>query len=277
MRRIATLLALMGLSVGSAQGADILSDYTGSYKDSSSGYWVVTVGGYAVAEPQFPGSKSYTAAFWPTLDIHRAGAREWLTLPTDAYSITAYQTANFRFGAAGDYLLERNHNDDSALRGLRDINYTIELGAFAEYYPVPFLRTRVELLQGITGAEGFVANLSADYIYRPNDSWLFTFGPRLQFANTQYESEFFSVNAVESARSGLPAFHASGGLNSAGFDVTARYYFNDRFSVRAFADWERLVGDGADSPIVKLRGSDNQFEVGVGAAYRFTYGGVPLK
>jgi MipA family protein len=271
LTKAASLLAFMGVAMGTAHGADILSDTPLSYKDTPGG-WVVTLGGYGAAEPQFPGSKSYTFAFRPIVDIHRAGEKEWLSLPNDAVSISLYETGNFRFGVAGDYLLDRNHRDDSALRGLRDINTTLELGVFAEYWATPFLRTRVDLLQGVTGAEGLLANLSADYVFRPDYRWQFTVGPRLQFANTQFESTFFSINAAESARSGLPGFHASGGLHSAGVDATARYNLSDRFSIRAFADWERLVGDGADSPLVKLRGSEDQFQFGVGAAYTFNYG-----
>ncbi len=233
--------------------------------------WIVTLGAYGGAEPSFPGAGSYAFALRPIVDIYRAGDRTWLTLPTDAYSFTLYSTGDFRFGAAADYIFNRNHHDDSALRGLPDIDYTFEVGAFAEYYPLPFLRTRIELLQGISGADGFHANFIADYILSPDPSWLFTVGPRLQIVDTQFESAFFSVSSAESGPSGLPPFHASGGLYSAGIDATVRYNLSDCVSLRAFAEWDRLLGDVADSPIVRLRGSENQFQFGLGAAYRFSF------
>ncbi|HZV20016.1 MAG TPA: MipA/OmpV family protein [Hyphomicrobiales bacterium] len=270
------VLTLAGLSSGGAQAGDLFSDFVASSKDGP-GYWVVTVGGYVGAQPEFPGAKSYTFGLWPIIDIRPAGSREWVTLPTDALSLTLYQTPNFRAGVAGDYILGRNHNDDSDVAGLHDINVTLLAGGFAEYYPAPFLRTRVELLQGFTGSDGLVARFAGDYIIRPDYHWMFTAGPRLQFANTQYVSEYFSVNPVESVRSGLPVYRASGGLNTVGLDATVRYYFNDRFSVRAFVDWEHLVGDAADSPIVKFRGSEDQIQVGIGAAFTFNYGPQPLK
>jgi outer membrane protein len=269
-KKAVRIIAFLVLTTGCARAADLPADVQ-SYKDAPGNSWVVTLGGYAGAETLYPGAKTATPAFIPAIDIHRAGEREWLTLPTDAFSLTLYQSSNFRIGAAGDYINNRDHRDTSAVNGLNDINYTVEAGGFAEYYPVPFIRTRIELLQGLTGADGFAANLKADYILRPGPDWIFTAGPRLQVVNTQYESTFFSINAPEASRSGLPAFHASGGLNSAGVDATGRYYVNDHFSLRAFADWERLVGDGADSPIVKSRGSDDQFTIGVGAAFRFNY------
>jgi MipA family protein len=266
-----TVFALFGLTAGCAQAADILNGSTSSYKDGPGAAWVVTLGGYAGGEPEFPGAKGLTFGFRPIVEIRREGAKEWLGLPNDAVGLTLYETSNFRFGAAGDLLTNRDRSNDSALRGLHNIDYTLELGAFAEYYPVPFIRTRVELLQGVTGADGFVANLMADYIYRPDARWLFTAGPRLRFVNTQYESTFFSISRSESVASGLPHFHASGGLDSAGIDATVRYNVSERLSLRAFAEWDRLTGDGADSPLVKLRGSEDQFQFGVGAAYKFTY------
>ncbi|MGO8951842.1 MAG: MipA/OmpV family protein [Rhodomicrobium sp.] len=271
-RIAASFAAILSLNIGIAKGADILGDTPLSYKDAPGTYWIVTLGGYAGAEPEFPGAKTSTFAFRPVIDVRPEGSKEWVTLPNDAFSVALFQNGSFRIGAAGDYLLNRDHRDDSALKGLNDINYTVELGGFAEYYPAPFLRTRLELLQGISGADGVAANLMADFLFVPDARWLLTAGPRLQFANTQYESTFFSVTRGEALASGLSPYRASGGLNSAGIDATARYNVSDRLSLRAFAEWNRLVGDAADSPIVTVKGSEDQFEFGLGAAYKFTYG-----
>ncbi len=232
----------------------------------------MTLGGFGGAEPSFPGADAYPFAFRPIVDIYRAGDRTWLTLPTDAFSFTLYSTGDFRFGAAADYILNRSHRDNSVLHGLPDMNYTWETGAFAEYYPLPFLRTRIELLQGLSGADGLVADLIADYIVSPDPAWLFTVGPRLYLVNTQYQSAFFSISSAASGPSGLQAYHASGGLNSAGIGGTVRYNLNEQLSLRAFAEWDLLVDDAAESPIVKLRGSVDQYQFGLGAAYRFTLG-----
>ncbi len=269
--RFIAAAAAFGLTAGCANAADILGGSAEFYKDTGGNTWAVTVGAYGGAVPSFPGSKDYAGSFRPIFDIHRPGTMEWLSLPTDAFSLTLYDTGNFRIGAAGDWMRDRNAKDDSALRGLHGISYTVELGAFAEYYPVQFLRTRAEILQGVNGADGLAVNVMADFIYRPNPAWLLTAGPRLQFANTQYELAFYSVSESEAAVSGLAHYHASGGLNSAGVNATARYYFNDRFSVRGFVEWDRLTGDAADSPIVKSKGSEDQVQFGLGAAYRFNY------
>jgi outer membrane protein len=263
---MASIAVFLGLSLSGARGSDF--DIASPFAPGST--WIVTLGGFGGAEPLFPGASAYAFALRPIADIYRAGDRTWLSLPTDALSFTLYSAGDFRFGAAADYISNRSRHDDSALRGLPGINYTWEAGAFAEYYPLPFLRTRIEALQGISGAEGLAANLMADYILSPDPAWLFTLGPRLCLVNTQYQSAFFSVSSADSGPSGLPAYHASGGLNSAGIDATIRYNLNEQLSLRAFAEWDRLVDDAADSPIVKLRGSADQYQFGLGAAYRFS-------
>ena len=257
---------LLSLSISGAEGSDF--DIASPFTPGST--WIVMLGGFGGAEPSFPGANTYAFAPRPILDIYRAGDRTWLTLPTDAFGFTLYSAGDFRFGAAGDYILDRSHRYDSVLRGLPDINYTWEAGVFAEYYPLPFLRTRFELLQGVSGADGLVANLIADYIIAPDPALLLTVGPRLYLANTQDQSAFFSISNADSAPSGLPAYHASGGLNSAGVAATVRYNLNEQLSLRAFAEWDRLLDDAAESPIVKLRGSVDQYQIGLGAAYRFT-------
>jgi outer membrane protein len=271
LKRVAGFVAFLGLSAGCAQAADLSGYAAPSYKDAGN-YWVITIGGYGVAEPAFPGSKDYVFTGRPIIDIHQAGAKEWLSLPNDAFSLGLYQTDNFRVGIAGDYMNHRQQSDaPSALKGMHNIDYTLQAGAFAEYYPVPFLRTRVEVLQGLTGAEGLEANFMADFIYRPAPQWLFTAGPRLQVVNDKFASSFFSITNAEAAASGLTPYHAAGGINYAGVDATARYDMTQNFSLRAFAEWDRLMGDSADSPLVKQKGSPDQYQVGLGAAYKFNY------
>jgi outer membrane protein len=41
--------------------------------------------------------------------------------------------------------------------------------------------------------------------------------------------------------------------------------------VRAYVEYEKLLGDAADSPLVRLRGSSNQTTFGVGASYSFDF------
>lgn len=231
--------------------------------------WVVTVGGWAVVQPDYEGSDDYELGFRPTVNIRRADSREWLALPDDRAGFALYETQNFRIGPAFGLVWDRDSSDNRDLRGLDDVDFTFEAGLFVEYWPVESLRTRLEVVQGIGGHEGLVANLSADGVWRPSERWLFTAGPRLTFVGDGYADAYFSISDRESMKSLLPAYDAEGGLHSAGFGASATWRWTPEIDLKLFAEYDRLLGDAADSPIVADRGSEDQLSFGIGASYRF--------
>ncbi len=230
--------------------------------------WIVEFGGYGVLEPTYEGSKRYTLGFKPQFDIRDSRDREWLSFPNDAIDYNLFETPNFRAGPAATVTLQsRIHGEDIDLRiGKADVN--LRAGAFAEYYPVYNIRTRVELLQGITGNSGFAANFSADYIWRPAMDWTLTIGPRAQLVNDTYASDYFSTQFALKNHIYTP-FRAEGGLLSSGAEMTGKYDWSPQVSAKFFIDYNQLMGDAADSPRVNLRGSSEQVIVGVGATYKF--------
>ncbi len=230
--------------------------------------WVVTLGGWAVVRPDYEGSDDYEVGFKPIINVRRSGSREWLALPDDKGGFALYETHNFRIGPAFGFVWERDSGDNRALRGLDDVDFTFEAGVFAEYWPTENLRTRFEVLQGLGGHEGLVANFSADAVWRPSERWLFTVGPRLTVVSDEYADSYFSIGVGESAI-GLPAYDAEGGLHSAGVGASATYRWTPQVALKLYAEYDRLLGDAADSPIVDDLGSEDQFTVGVGASYRF--------
>jgi outer membrane protein len=94
-------------------------------------------------------------------------------------------------------------------------------------------------------------------------------GPRFTLQNTEATAPYFSVNGAQSLASGLPTFDASGGSHSVGAGAQLHYQFNPQWEVHSYVEYNRLLGDAAASPLVTLRGSPNQMNVGVGASYSF--------
>ncbi len=231
--------------------------------------WIVELGGYGVFEPTYQGSRNYNMTFKPQVDIRETGDKEWLSFPNDAIDYSVYETANFRAGPAGTITLQsRYHGQDIDLRlGKADVN--LQAGAFAEYYPIENIRTRVELMQGVTGNTGFATNLSADYIWRPYSDVVLTLGPRAQIVNDQYASDYFSTQLAIKYNSYVP-YRAEGGLLSTGAEMTGTYAWTQNLTAKFFLDYSQLMGDAADSPRVNFRGNAEQVIVGVGASYKFT-------
>ncbi|MGO9543580.1 MAG: MipA/OmpV family protein [Rhodomicrobium sp.] len=230
--------------------------------------WIVDLGGYGVFEPVYEGSSKYTLGFKPQIDIRQPGDKEWLTFPNDAVGYNLFENYDFRTGPAANISLQsRFHGEDIDLRlGKADVD--LATGWFAEYYPRTYIRTRVELLQGLTGNTGFAANFSADYIWRPYEDWTFTLGPRMQLANDQYASDYFSTQRAQQTGIYVP-YRAEGGLMYAGAELTGKYEWTKQVSTKFFVDYNELTGDAADSPHVAVRGSAEQFIAGVGGSYKF--------
>ncbi|HSA82816.1 MAG TPA: MipA/OmpV family protein, partial [Geminicoccaceae bacterium] len=83
-----------------------------------------------------------------------------------------------------------------------------------------------------------------------------------------YMSSYFGIDAADAARSGLDQFNADEGFKdvSVGGALTYRY---DRLSVSLLANYARLIGDAADSPVVDDAGDENQFFGGALVNYTF--------
>ena len=266
MRKVqGALLLLCALSCADpARGWDW--DLAGNLPSSA---WIFEIGGYGVLEPIYEGSRTYTPGFKPQFDARQAGDREWLSFPNDALGYAAFESSNYRAGPAGIITLQSPyHGEDIDLR-LGKANVDLAAGAFAEYYPLHSIRTRVELLQGVTGDTGFAANLSADYIWQPCQDWTLTFGPRAQLANDQYASDYFSTQNARKTGLYVP-FNVEGGLLLAGLEITGKYDWTRQLTTKFFVDYNQLAGDAADNTRVSLRGSPEQFIAGIGATYKFT-------
>jgi outer membrane protein len=232
------------------------------------GVWIIDFGGYGVFEPTYEGSKKYNLSYKPQVDFYDLGDREWLSFPNDAFDYALYETANFRAGPAANISLQSRYHGEDIDFSLGKADATLQGGVFAEYYPVETIRTRIEVLQGVTGNTGLVANLSADYIWRPAHDWMLTIGPRAQLANDQYASDYFSTQLSIKYNSFVP-YKAEGGIISSGAEVTGKYDLTKQFSAKFFIDYNQLMGDAADSPRVNIRGTAEQVIVGVGASYKF--------
>ena len=68
---------------------------------------------------------------------------------------------------------------------------------------------------------------------------------------------------------GLPAYNPGGGVHSLGAEAGLTYRLGRRWGLFGYAGYDRLIGDAADSPIVRAFGSRDQFSGGLGLFYEF--------
>ena len=230
---------------------------------------IVTVGGGAILQPRFPGARELEFRPWPILGTRRAGTAERFSAPDDSFGLALMKGGNFSLGPAANIASGREEED--AIKGIGNVGTTVEVGAFAEAYMTDNLRFRAEARKGIGGHEGLIGDLGADYIIGdPAKGSFFSIGPRLRLADARYHRAFYGVSPAQRAATGLALHDPDAGLHSAGALVSARVPLGGQLGLRAYGRYDRLLGDAADSPLVRSGvGSRNQFEAGIGLAYNF--------
>lgn len=266
---------MLGLTITAAAYPQmcIAQEATQKTQTASSTDWVVSIGGWGGFSPKYQGSDDYVFGGTPTFDVHQMGSK-WLDLPKDGLDYGLFETENFRAGPVANLSWGFGTANQRGLKeiGATGIDLSAELGAFAEYWPADFWRTRLEARNAVYGAEGWVFDLSSDFVWRPDAAWTFTIGPRLSLADADYMNAYFGIDSQQAQSSGLPHYQAAGGLHSYGAGIFAQYKWNEQFSTMASLEYERLAGSAEDSPLVSANGSLDQFTFQIGAKYSFVWG-----
>lgn len=175
----------------------------------------------------------------------------------------------FQLGPVGKLAWPRYASQYSQLSGLGDVDWALQIGGYATVWATPWLRLRGEVRQGIGGETGLTGDLFADVIV-PLGQFRLSGGPRMTLQSTPALSPYFSITAAQSAASGLPVYNVSGGFYSYGAGGQVEYFFNRQWQVHALVEYERISDSAANSPLVTMRGSPNQFTFGAGATYTFS-------
>lgn len=233
--------------------------------------WVVSIGLGPIAIPSFPASGTYRV--WPTGTFAWRGPNDppLFSSPDDGFGISLVNFDWVRAGPVARIVPRRGlSNGNGNFVGLPDVGWTLELGGFAEVWLAPFLRTRLELRQGVNGHRGLVGNVAIDGILRYG-AFTFSAGPRLALGNDRYMDAYFSVTPAEAAANGIVfPYQASGGVTSLGVFGAVKYDITPAWSVTLFGGYDRFMNSAAASPIPNLLGSNNQYTGGAVLAYTFS-------
>lgn len=161
--------------------------------------------------------------------------------------------------------------EDPVVRLLRKVDGTVEAGAFVEYRLTDTLMRGDRLSVGldVKGGEGNQVTWGVLYQGAKVGNLQYGVDLRMTYANDKHMATYFSVDADNSARSGLPTYTASAGLKSTTVGFTGSYDLSPQWTLIARLGFTRLAADAADSPIVRLRGDANSTAVGLAVGYRF--------
>lgn len=234
--------------------------------------WNLTLGAGVRYQPDYQGSDNYLFRPRPIVSLGRGLGSKWHSTEDDSIGIGLVQGKNWRAGVSGALLWERRENVNPALRGLGRVGYGVELGGFGEYYVAPWLRARADLRRGFGAHQAFVTDLKLDVFGKFSPVWSFSIGPRLALAGRDSVQTYYGIDAVQAARSGLPASRVQGGLQSTGALAQVTYQWSPRVQTTAYVEYKRLLGDTAKSAIVKRFGSANAVTIGLSTSWTVDLG-----
>ena len=239
--------------------------------ESSEGDWLLSLGAGARVSPKYPGADNYGIGPLPIFGLRREGAPLPMEAPDEGsgFGFLGDDSA-FDFGPALQFQSKRQEEDVGAPVG--DVGFTVEAGAFAQAYLGDNFRLRVEGRRGLGGHDGWVGDVFADLVFRDEGTYVFSIGPRARWGDDNYHDAYFSVTPAVSAAAGLPVFDADDGFHSLGLYSGITYMIGRRWGLHGYAGYDRLIGDAADSPIVRTFGSRDQFAGGIGLFYTFNVG-----
>ncbi|MGH6935159.1 MAG: MipA/OmpV family protein [Methylocella sp.] len=242
--------------------------------------WTITLGVGPQVFTSFPGARS--VSIWPTgyITYRRPGQPAPFVSPDDGLGIALLDLPWIKAGPVARFINQRSLSggfgtigNNRKFFGLHDVGFTAEIGGFLELWPTAFIRARFEARQGVSGAQGFDANIQLDAIGRYGP-WTLSAGPRFRFGDNRFVNAYFSVTPAEAFLNGnVFPYQARGGLTSVGGFGTIKYDFTPTWSTTVFGGASRWVGSAGASPIPNRLGSLTDLAAGVIVAYSFNWNG----
>lgn len=235
--------------------------------------WRVTLGAGAIYHPDYLGSDEYEIQPFPTAKVEYNN----LYVETDGLGVRANVMPHglFEFGPIVKYGEGRDDVEDDVVDRLPEIDDELWVGLFAGYTKKGIFGDRdslgfeIEALWSTDEDNGSTATLGVTYGYQATQRLQLSIGTSATYADSDYASTYYSIDAAGASASGLSQFSAGDGLRDVGLKVAARYAITRAIGVGAMAGVSRLMDDFADSPIVDERGSATQAFGGMFLTYTF--------
>ena len=251
--RKALLAALSCVAVAAALGAaarPAFAQYQGlvSLPPVGPGDSRLLLGGGVVVGPAYPGSNDVVWSLRPYFDYQNKNGLFFGTVTGLGYSIV--NTAETQFGVRLVPVFGRDEGNSDDLRGMGDVDPSVEASVFWTRALSPAWTVGLNGRAGKYGAElDFGAR--RDFQLQPTMRLsLVAFGT---VGNGKSNQTFFGVDAAQSLASGYPVYDPGAGLRSLNAGATFNYFFAGRWIALGGLGLNGLVGDVADSPIVRRR------------------------
>ena len=226
--------------------------------------WSIRIGALGMYKPEYEGSEDYELRGFPMIDISWRN-KLFLNL-RQGLGANLWKRNNVKVGASIGYTFGRDENDSGDLDGLGDIDGGLTANVLFEWR-IDNFSFNMHHEQQFTGADtGFQVHFGLGYNMRFGRRFMLKPSVKATYSSPDYMEKYFGITKGRSSQSGLLVYDADSGFKSLGIRIISIYGLNRHWGVQAMATYDRLLGDTANSPIVK---DENQYLFILGLSYMF--------
>ncbi|KAF0223160.1 MAG: MltA-interacting MipA family [Rhodospirillaceae bacterium] len=237
--------------------------------------WAYKIGAGMVVMPTYEGSKHYEVNPLPVAEVSWRNAVSLSV--TEGAKVTIRPLADEGFSVSGGvgYWLGRKESADKdyddALRGLGDLSGNA-IGKLGVEYQYKAVSAGLNLARDIGGdRDGTTITMKGGYKIYQGQAFKVRAELSTTWADDNYMQGLFGITPEQAGKSvkHYSVHDAQAGMKDVKIGVNAGYDITSSVNLFARVEAGRLLGDAADSPIVKNQGNENQFTTALGVVYRF--------
>jgi outer membrane protein len=230
--------------------------------------WTVDLGAGGFYGPDYDGSDDYEGRALPYVGFSWRD-RVYFN-PVQGLGYNVIRNEDLRVGVLVRPKFGRDADDNSALEGLDDIDTAVEMGVSIEKRLGAGWTLGGRVTQDVSNVHGGASGLVGLSRSQMTPLGLLVAGGEVRMVSDDHNQTYFGVTPREAAASGRSAYSAGGGLQTVGLNAVLFTRLGGQGGLAVFAGYDRLLGDAADSPLVRVDGTPDQFRLGVFYAWRFS-------
>ena len=262
LRRVlaVTSVCLLGAASGSFAATTVGGDLDdGTMQMVKATTYSVGLGVAAI--PQYEGSKDYKGAPVPFFRAQMASG-QYLQLMGATLTVNLVPDKTWQAGPLARYRGERKPEDiDNTYvkNNTTKVDAATELGGFVGFQANQW-NARLEAAADVAnGHEGGLVTLSGGYTFPLSPEASVALNLSTTYASDAYMNTYFSGSN----------YTAGAGIKDVSAAIIGRYSIDRNWGLMGAVRFTGLVGDAADSPVVKNDGSSSQMLIGALVTYTF--------
>jgi outer membrane protein len=246
MKKYLALALLFGTFTAHAQVLDFAQLTPTPYIQGNVNF---SLGAVVISAPKYSGSDERRISAYPAFDAQWKNGVFFSAISGLGYNFS--KDPSLQYGVRMTAESGRDETKSAKLKGLGDIDTTVEPGAFFNYYINPTYAVLSSLRYG-SGLDhnGAQMSLGARYFRPINAQHRFSALFSVNWANGTYMQSYYGVNAQQAATSGYSQYTAGAGLTDMKIGANWHWSIDTNWTLITGTSVKHLLGDAANSPFV---------------------------